>query len=61
LDDLWAESIGDHDAVDVTRIEVARRRLDVQRSHEADTLADRGGEGGIRAAAPHAQDRCMIE
>jgi hypothetical protein len=61
LDDLWTKSIGDHDAVDIARVEVARRRFDAQRAHEADALPDRGGEGRVGAASPHAQDSCLFE
>jgi hypothetical protein len=61
LHDLWAKPIRDHDAVDITCVEIARRRLDAQRPREADALADRGGEGRIGTATPHAQDCCVIE
>ena len=40
VDDARAKAFADHHAVDVARVECARRALDAERADEADPLAD---------------------
>ena len=45
------KAVADYHAVDVARVERARRALDAQRAHYADLLAERDGEQWVGTAA----------
>ena len=61
LDDARAETVADHHAVDVARIERARRALDAERADHADPLADRDRQRRIGAAAAGDQHARFVE
>ena len=61
LDDTRAETVADHQAVDVARVERARRALDAERADQADAFADRDRELRIGPAAAGDQHGRFVE
>ena len=61
LDDARPETVADHHAVDVARIERARRALDAERADHADPLADGDRKRRIGAAAAGEQHGRLVE